>query len=123
VTEVLDLLAKDGTADNFSKTIEQDLALTHDLFALANSVAFQRSLENKISSVKQVVIHLGQKEVYQMAVRLMLYPIMQVHHVYFKLFGDIIWGHSHETAAFCAATFESQGRSPLTVFYSDYCMI
>ena len=40
VTEVLDLLAKDGTADNFSKTIEQDLGLTHDLFALANSVAF-----------------------------------------------------------------------------------
>jgi HD-like signal output (HDOD) protein len=116
VTEVLDLLAKDGTADNLSKTIEQDPALTHDLFALANSVAFQRSRENKMSSVKQVVIHLGQKEVYQMAVRLMLQPIMQVHHVYFKLFGDIIWEHSHETAAFCAAIFESQGKESFDGF-------
>ncbi|MFT6052488.1 MAG: HD-like signal output (HDOD) protein [Halioglobus sp.] len=116
VTKVLDLLAKDGATDDLSKTIEQDPGLTHDLFALANSVAFKRSRDNKMSSVRQVVIHLGQKEVNKMAVRLMLQPMMQVHHVYFKLFGDIIWEHSHETAAFCAAIFESQGEEPFDGF-------
>lgn len=116
VTEVLDLLAKDASTEELSKTIEQDPGLTHDLFALANSVAFRRNLDNKMSSVKQVVIHLGQKEVTKMAVGLMLQPMMQVHHVYFRLFGDIIWEHSHETAVFCAAIFESQGQESFDGF-------
>lgn len=116
VTEVLDLLSKDGSTDDLSSTIEQDPGLTHDLFALANSAAFRVSRDNKMSSVKQVVIHLGQKEVNKMALRLMLQPMMQVNHVYFRLFGDIIWEHSHETAVFCAAIFESQGKESFDGF-------
>jgi len=116
VTEVLDLLANDASTEDLSTTIEQDPGLTHDLFALANSVAFRVSRENKMTSVKQVVIHLGQKEVNKMALKLALQPMMQVHHVYFKLFGDIIWKHSHETAAFCAAIFEAQGQEPFDGF-------
>ena len=116
VTRVLNLLANDGSTEDLSATIEQDPGLTHDLFALANSVAFRVNRENKMSSVKQVVIHLGQKEVNKMALKLALQPLMQVHHVYFRMFGDIIWQHSHETAAFCAAIFESQGQEPFDGF-------
>ena len=116
VTQVLDLLAKDGSTEELRATIEQDPGLTHDLFALANSVAFRVGREDNMSSVKQVVVHLGQKEVNKMAVKLMLQPMMQVHHVYFKLFGDIIWKHSHETADFCAAIFEAQGQEAFDGF-------
>lgn len=116
VTKVLDLLAKNGSTEELSTTIEQDPGLTHDLFALANSVAFRLNRDTKMSSVKQVVVHLGQKEVNKMALRLVLQPMMQVHHVYFRMFGDIIWEHSRETAAFCSAIFESQGREPFDGF-------
>ena len=116
VTEVLDLIAKDASIEELSAKIEQDPGLTHDLFALANSVAFRLNRDNKMSSVKQVVIQLGQNEVNRMAVRLTLQPVMQVHHAYFKMFGDIIWEHSHETAAFCSAIFEAQGKEPFDGF-------
>ena len=46
-----------------------------------------------MSSVKQVVIHLGQKEVYQMAVRLMLHTlckyIMSISNCSVILYGSI----------------------------------
>lgn len=116
VTEVLDLLAKDASTEELSAKIEQDPGLTHDLFALANSAAFRLNRDNKMSSVKQVVVQLGQHEVNRMAVRLTLQPMMQVHHAYFKMFGDIIWEHSHETGAFCSAIFKSQGKEPFDGF-------